>query len=192
MSVDNVEAGRLAAAHLIARGHQRIAFATASGRTMSRGEKIRGFMAAAQAAGLQASASVIDASAASEYGDSEMPDVGRLLAARIAAERLPPTGIVAMNDMLAFGLMAGLREAGIAVPRDISVIGIDGLFLSALMSPSLATVRLPVPEMAATIVERLIGRMANAQLPPGEFLFNPALIEGESVAAPPKKGSVRR
>jgi len=114
VSVDNFEAARLATSYLIAKGHRRLAFATASGQTMSRSEKIRGFRAAAEAAGLQGSARVIDGSTASGYGDSEMADVGRLLATRIAAGRARPTGIVAVNDMLGFGLMAGFRDAGVA------------------------------------------------------------------------------
>lgn len=185
VSVDNHEAARLAAAHLIERGHRELAFVTASGVTMSRSEKIRGFRAAADAAGLGRHARVIDGSTSSEYGDSEMADVGRRLAARIAAERPRPTGLVAVNDMLAYGLLAGLRDAGLSVPGDVSVIGMDGLFLSALMSPALTTVRLPVPAMAQTIVERVIGRMADPAIEPGEFLFAPELELRDSVAAPP-------
>ena len=49
--------------------------------------------------------------------------------------------MVAVNDMLAFGLLAGFRDAGLAVPRDVSVIGMDGLFLSSLTSPGLTTVQ---------------------------------------------------
>ncbi len=186
VSVDNFEAARLATAHLISKDHKRLAFVTASGQTMSRSEKIKGFYAAAERAGLKQSARVIDGSTTSEYGDSEMADVGRLLAARIAAERGRPTGIVAVNDLLAFGLLAGFRDAGLAVPSDISVIGMDGLFLSALTSPGLTTVRLPVPEMARTIVERVIGRLADAGIAPAEFLFKPTLVERESVARPPR------
>ena len=139
---------------------------------------------------------VIEGSAQSQYGDSEMADVGRQLAARIAAMRPQPTGLVAVNDLLAFGLLAGLREAGVDVPGEVSVIGMDGLFLSALTCPALTTVQLPVPEMAQTIVERVIGRLARAgrpaeaQMAPAEFLFAPCLIERLSVA-PPKKRMAR-
>ncbi|HEY6133803.1 MAG TPA: LacI family DNA-binding transcriptional regulator [Rubrivivax sp.] len=186
VSVDNFEAAHLAAAHLIARGHKRLAFVTAAGQTMSRSEKIKGFFAAAEQAGLRDGARVVDGSTTSEYGDSEMADVGRLLAARIAADPQRPTGVVAVNDMLAYGLLAGLRDAGLAVPADVSVIGMDGLFLSSLMSPGLTTVRLPVPEMAHTIVERVIGRMNDPRIAPGEFLFKPTLEERGSVARPPR------
>jgi DNA-binding LacI/PurR family transcriptional regulator len=192
VSVDNFEAAQLAAQHLIANGHRRLAFATASGQTMSRSEKIRGFYAAAEAAGMHRAAQVIDGSTHSEYGDSEMADVGRLLAARIAAQRVRPTGVVAVNDMLAFGLLAGFREAGLSVPRDVSVIGMDGLYLSSLTSPGLTTVSLPVSEMARTMVERLIARLADPAVAPGEFLFKPALAVRESVAAPPKPPSAKK
>lgn len=127
------------------------------GQTISRAEKTRGFFDAACAAGLGEGAhgaSVLGGSASSEYGDSEMADVGHLLAARIATDANRPTGVVAMNDMLAFGLMADLT-----------------------------TVRLPVPDMARTIVERVFTRMADPSLAPGEFLFAPSLVQRESVAA---------
>jgi DNA-binding LacI/PurR family transcriptional regulator len=191
VSVDNAEAAQLATEHLIAHGHRQLAFVTASGHTTSRSEKMKGFFAAAERAGLRESARVIDGSTSSEYGDSEMADVGRMLAGRIAAARQRPTGIVAVNDMLAFGLLAGFREAGLGVPADVSVIGMDGLFLSSLTSPGLTTVHLPVPEMARTIVERVIGRMADPGIPPAEFLFKPDLVERESVAAPPKPARKR-
>ena len=186
VSVDNYKAARLAAMHLIARGHKRLAFATASGQTTSRSEKARGFMAAAASVGL--TAELIEGSTGSDYGDSEMADVGRAIAERIAARiaKARPTGIVAVNDMLAFGLMAGLRDAGVAVPGEVSVIGIDGLFLCSLMSPALTTVQLPVPEMASTIVSRLIARLGDASIAPQEFLFQPKLVIRGSVAGPPR------
>ena len=184
VSVDNFEAARMATAHLVAKGHRRLGFVTASGRTMSRDEKMRGFFAAAEQAGLQNSSHIIDGRAQSEYGDSEMADVGRLLAKRIAADRNRPTGVVALNDLLAFGLLAGFREAGLSVPSDISVVGMDGLFLSDLTSPPLSTICLPVPEMAETMVERVISRMSNPGIAPAEFLFKPSLVQRKSVAAP--------
>ena len=192
VSVDNAAAAHLATSHLLALGHQRLAFATASGQTMSRREKVKGFLAAAQAAGLADSAQVLEGSTQDGYGDSQMADVGRLLAARIAADPKRPTGIVAVNDLRAFGLMAGLREAGLSVPGDVSVVGIDGLFLSSLMNPGLTTVRLPVPDMARTLVDRVIARMADPGIAPAEFIFPPDLVERESVAPPARPAKPAR
>ena len=186
VTVDNAAAARMATEHLISRGHRHLVFATAAGQTMSRREKIRGFLAAAKSAGLADSAHVMEGSMQDGFGDSEMADVGRMLAARIALDPHRPTGIVAVNDLMAFGLMAGFRDAGLSVPADISLVGIDGLFLSALMNPGLTTVRLPVPEMANKLVERVIGRMADPSIKPSEFIFQPDLVERDSVTAPPE------
>jgi DNA-binding LacI/PurR family transcriptional regulator len=183
---DNFAAARLATRHLIAHGHTRLAFATVSGMTMSRSDKIEGFRAAAVEAGLRRSAQVLDGGPMHEYGDSVVGEVGRALAARLAAEARHPTGIVAVNDMLALGLMAGLREAGLSVPQDVSVVGLDGLFLGALCNPALTTVQLPVPDMARAMVECAMRGPADARAAPSERVFEAiALIERESVAAPP-------
>lgn len=184
VSVDNFEAARLATTHLIDQGHTCLAFVTAAGMTMSRREKINGFMAAAGAAGLLSSAQVIEGAPSNEYGDSMMSELGRIEAAALSA-RMPsqrPTGVVAVNDMMALGLMAGFREAGLSVPQDVSVVGIDDVFLSALMYPSLTTVRVPVREMAHTMVERVMSRLADPTLPAGEFIFQPILMVRDSVA----------
>lgn len=181
---DNREAARLATQHLIERGHRRLAFVTVAGMTMSRSAKIDGFRAAAEAAGLAGSAQVLDGGPLNEYGDSVIADVGRATALRIAAMAARPTGLVALNDLMALGLMAGLRDAGLRVPQDVSVVGIDGLFLSALSNPMLTTVPLPVREMAQAMVE--LAMLAPDDASDRERVYTPIhLIERESVAPPP-------
>ena len=180
---DNHAAARLATEHLIAKGHRRLAFATVAGVTMSRRAKIDGFCAAAQAAGLQSQAEVLDGGALNEYGDGVIAEVGRATALQIAARVQRPTGIVALNDLMALGLMAGLREAGLRVPEDVSVIGIDGHFLSALSNPVLSTVLLPIPEMTRAIVERVMNADPDSSTDARKKVFAPTrLIEGGSVA----------
>lgn len=179
---DNFEAARLATGHLIANGHRRLAFATVAGMTMSRSAKIQGFEAAASAAGLQDRAVVLDGGPLNEYGDSMISEVGRALALRLAADPQRPTGIVCVNDLMALGLMAGLREAGLHVPDDVSVVGMDGLFLSALSNPGLTTMQLPVAEMARAMVECACGPRADEAR---ELVFSATLVERESVACPP-------
>ncbi|SDD60786.1 transcriptional regulator, LacI family [Variovorax sp. CF079] len=183
---DNFEAARLATQHLIDKGHRRLAFATVAGMTMSRSAKIDGFFAAAEAAGLRASAQVLDGGALNEYGDSVIAEVGRATALQIAGLPEHPTGIVALNDLMALGLMAGLREAGLRVPEEVSVVGIDGLFLATLSNPMLSTVQLPVREMARAMVERVMQHPSEAGEDEREQVFAEVqLIERESVAPPP-------
>ena len=186
---DNFEAARLATQHLIDCGHTRLAFATVAGLTLSRSAKIAGFRAAAEAAGLGASAQVVDGGPLDEYGDSVIAEVGRTLGARMAAATERPSGIVALNDLMALGLMAGLRDGGLRVPGDVSIVGIDGLFLSALANPPLSTVQLPVREMARAMVERVMNPLPDADIDERDIVFAPAgLIERESVAPPGPAG----
>lgn len=186
---DNFEAARLATSHLVAHGHTRLAFATVSGMTMSRSAKIAGFQAAAALAGLAAEARVLDGGPLNAYGDAVVSEVGRALGLQLAADARRPTGLVAVNDLMALGLMAGLREGGVRVPQEVSVVGMDGLFLASLSNPGLTTVQLPIPEMARAMVERAMGREPGSDAPGTEEVFTPThLIERESVGPAPQPG----
>ena len=182
---DNFEAARLATQHLVDAGHRRLAFATVAGMTMSRSAKIAGFQSVAEASGLGVHATVLDGGALDEYGDAVIAEVGRSIALRIAktpaAKR--PTGVLALNDLMALGLMAGLREAGLSVPHDVSVVGIDGHYLSTLSNPSLTTVQLPVRDMVKEMVALVL---SNEEGNRPEKVFAPTgLVQRESVAPPP-------
>ena len=184
---DNFEAARMATGHLIAKGHTRLAFVTVAGMTMSRSDKIAGFFAAAEAAGLRTEAQVLDGGPLDEYGDSVIAEVGRATGLQLAGDPQRATGIVALNDLMALGLMAGLREGGRCVPEDVSVVGIDGLFLAALSNPMLTTVQLPIREMARAMVEQVMQAGASAAPLAGERVFGTVrLIERESVGPPPR------
>lgn len=185
---DNFEAARLATQHLVERGHRRLAFATVAGMTMSRSAKIDGFHAAAEEAGLRGGAEVLDGGALDEYGDAMIAEVGRATAQRLAAMDPRPTGVVALNDLMAIGLMAGLREAGLQVPRDVSVVGMDGIYLGALCNPALSTVQLPVPGMARAMVDRAMQPDTPNDTTQTDQVFAPErLVQRESVAAPPAR-----
>ncbi len=185
---DNFEAARMATQYLIDRGHRRLAFATVAGMTLSRAAKIAGFRAAVDGAGLRRNAAVIDGGALDEYGDSVIADVGRSLGVRITATARPPTGVVALNDLMALGLMAGLREGGLHVPMHVSIVGIDGMSLSAFSAPPLTTVRLPVRAMARAMVQAVEARDVGRAGPGTERVFSPeGVMERASVAVLPGK-----
>lgn len=181
ISMNNYQAGNIAGRCLMEAGCRRVAFATASGKTISRRDKVEGFLAAAQVFGLTENTLVIEGKAKSEYGDSEMAELGMELAREIAVMEDRPDGVVAMNDMIAIGLIAGFRKCGIKVPEDISLVGMDDIFLSALVSPAITTVHAPIKEMAQLLVTRLMLRLADPSMPVDDFLFTPVLVCRESV-----------
>lgn len=181
ISMDNIEAGRIATQHLLDCGCRELVFATESSLTLGRSHKIQGFQSAIKYSCHIAQGRTLEGKAYSAYGDTEMFDLGVMLAPKIIAMTPRPDGIVAINDALAIGLMVGLRSAGCSIPADISVVGIDNISLSALVSPCLTSVMPPLTEMAELIVTRLIQRIENPTLPTEEFLFTPKLISRDSV-----------
>ena len=96
----------------------------------------------------------------------------------------PPTGVVTINDMYAFGACASLHEAGIGAPR-ISVIGFDDIVLAPLYNPPLTTVRQPLQRMAEYAIRAIQeGRSPGGAELPRSVLMQPTLIERQSTAAP--------
>lgn len=182
VSMDNNQAARTAVRHLIDKGHRRLAYVTAAGQTVSRIDKIEGFLAETEAAGLSASSEVIEGRVSTAYGDAEMAQLGRHFAAQLAERKERPTGVVAMNDLIAIGLILGLQGRGIRVPQDVSVVGIDDMFLSACVEPGITTVHLPLKEMAQTMVSRIVFRLGNPAVKTEEFTFAAQLVERGSVA----------
>ncbi len=181
VSMDNVEAGRLAASHLMERGCRDIVFATEASLTMSRSHKIDGFQTVLRNHRLADPLRIIEGKASGDYGDTEMIELGYNLAKRILARSPRPDGVIAINDALGLGLLTGLRDAGIAIPDEISIVGIDNIPLSRLTCPGMSSVMPPIAEMARIMVERLLMRINNPQLLPEEFLFPPSLICRKSV-----------
>ncbi len=181
VSLDNHRAGMMAAAHLLALGHRHIAYVSAPLRSLNRNARLNGARAACSSGGARIDVHIGDVAAG--QADMEMAELGREAALALHGQGCAATGYVAMNDMLAIGLMAGLRQCGLRVPEGVSVIGIDDLFLGQYVSPALSTVRQPMQEMATAAVERVLARMKNIGEPAHELVFVPQLVVRESTTA---------
>ncbi|MGO4330248.1 LacI family DNA-binding transcriptional regulator [Cupriavidus sp. 2TAF22] len=181
---DNFQAGHLAASHLIALGHRRIAFVMPAGRTVSRACKIDGFLAAAREAGIGDGAEVLECPPSAYYGDAELAELGQLEGMRLARSKSRPTGLIAVNDMMAIGLMSGLHQAGLSVPADVSVIGMDDIGMCAYTNPALTSVAMPFGEMAEAMVRRVVMRLAQPELAPTRMCFPSGLVQRQSTAPP--------
>jgi LacI family transcriptional regulator len=78
--------------------------------------------------------------------------------------RVQPDAVFAGNDMVAFGAMTALREAGLGIPEDVAVVGFDDIPLAAHACPALTTVRLPAVGIGHRAAERLIRRIEGREL----------------------------
>jgi len=174
VSSDNVQAARTAVDYLAQLGHREFAVIggdpTNSDTTRQRYE---GCLQAFQEHG-------IEFDGAQDYEAVRFSFEGGYRAARNLLERgCRFTAIFAMADIMAIGAIRALREAGLRVPEDVSVMGFDGLIVGRYMVPSLATVRQSVEELARRSFDILQDGIAAAQEPRYETV--PVSIEqGES------------
>lgn len=186
ISIDNAVGAQLATSHLLELGHRRLAFISGSLRSVNRKDRYRGFATALEAAGLDPSAAVVwPGEKSGTFGD-EAADLGRGAARELLARDEAPTGFIAVNDMCALGVCRGIRDAGLEVTRDVSVVGFDDIVLADLYDPPITTIRQPMHDMAAAAVMELTARIEDPDLRQGKsLLLRPELIVRDSTAPPP-------
>jgi LacI family transcriptional regulator len=91
------------------------------------------------------------------------------------------TAVFCFNDIAAIGATRALTEAGLAVPRDVSVVGFDDILSAAYFTPSLTTVRQPLFEMGKRGAQVLLERIADREKQfPAEIMVEPELVVRES------------
>ncbi|NEE01921.1 LacI family DNA-binding transcriptional regulator [Phytoactinopolyspora halotolerans] len=185
ISIDNAVGSQLATTHLTSLGHRRLAFVSGALGSINRKERYRGFTAALEQAGLSTENTLWPGASGEQFGDVETAELGRRAARELLATDDPPTGIVAINDMCALGVCRGVRDAGLEVAKDVSVVGFDDIVLADLYDPPLTTVRQPMPEMAKAAIAELKSRVEGPGTGQGRsLLLRPELVVRQSSAPP--------
>lgn len=183
--VGRFEAGRLATEYLLSQGHRSIAFLSSPLKYFqSRKLTLDGCRFAMEKHALPFSADNLFVAADENEADSGMYeyDAGFFLAEKVLRHARQFTAIVALNDMIALGVIAGMRAAGANVPYNVSVIGIDDLPLSQIASPALTTVNTSAQvlgQRAAQLIIRASGSLPEEQR--SNLSFKPELVIRESV-----------
>nr|WP_184011931.1 LacI family DNA-binding transcriptional regulator [Rubricella aquisinus] len=96
----------------------------------------------------------------------------------------PPTVILCGNDVQAAGVLKAVRQAGLSVPRDVSVLGFDDIELATAVDPALTTIRVPHRRMGRMAAHLLIGWIKTGQRP-DSVQFDTDLIWRASLGPPP-------
>ncbi len=175
VSTDDRNAAIAAYEHLAALGHDRIGLLVGPLCYVPVVRRIEGFRAAAATAGV--GADVADARISESVYSVEGGYAGAqpLLDAGV-------TGIVAASDMMALGAIRAVRERGLDVPDDISVVGYDDTDLMRFTDPPLTTVRQPVEQIAELAVSLLLAQITGQRVEQQEFLVHGELIGRSSTA----------
>jgi DNA-binding LacI/PurR family transcriptional regulator len=174
--VDNERGSLMALEHLYDLGHRRIAhvvgnlglydgvvrrdafrtFVASKALDMMPGDEIRG-----------------------DYHRNSGADAGRTIAAM--SDR--PTAVFCANDDMAFGLIDSLQEAGLRVPRDISVVGFDDAPIASSFNPPLTTIRQPLQTMSGAALLSVVNQIEQGTSTPSR-VFEPELVVRGSTAKP--------
>jgi DNA-binding LacI/PurR family transcriptional regulator len=181
VTTSHAEGAYTATQHLIVLGHKRIATITGPLASPSGAGRMSGFERAMKAARLKIDPALVREAA--EY----LKPAGHECAIRLLRLRHPPTAIFAGNDLLAFGAMAAIREAGLRCPQDVSVVGFDNLDDGDDVVPSLSTVDQFVYKLGAAAAQIVIDRERGANGPARQLVLPTELRVKESTAPPPRK-----
>ncbi len=185
--LDDRVGARLAAEHLIALGHRRIALLDNAG-TMGSLEKSQGYDLALQAAGIVPTPDLkLDPGGfGARYGYRSMQ--------QIAAMDDMPTAVMA-NDLLALGILHWCRDHGVHVPDDMSIVGFDNLEMTSHVSPPLTTVNYAAEYLSQRAVELLLHRIGTPEHDIDDVrseLIRPDLVLRQSTAAPARRVTASR
>jgi LacI family transcriptional regulator len=176
VEVDNTRAAADVVAHLAALGHRRIAHIAGPLSTTTGAERAAGFRQALRAHGLAATAALVAEAAA--YSESAGYDAARRLL------RASPTAVFAANDLLALGALRAARDARLAVPEELSLVGINDIPLVGLIDPPLTTVRVPQREMGAIAARMLIALLEDEPIAERNVILEPSLVVRGSTTVP--------
>ncbi|UOK36175.1 LacI family transcriptional regulator [Pseudomonas palleroniana] len=168
VGVDNAQPTQALIAHLIAHGHRRIGFIAGREGFSTTDERVAGYRAALQAAGL-----AFDAQLLVNGGSNTQP--ARQATAQLLGLAAPPTAIMAGNNLMTLGAMHALRDAHIAVPGQMALVGFDDFDWADFFVPRLTLIAQPVQALGARAVDLLLQRMARPDAPTQSVRLAPTL-----------------
>jgi LacI family transcriptional regulator len=172
--IDHASAAEEMTRYLVGLGHRRIGFIGGMASVSTARERLAGFRAGMAAAGL--AADLI------EDGDFTYAG-GQTSTARLLPSQ--PTALFAANDQMALGALAACRQAGLVVPREITVVGFGNTAAAEHAVPALSTVSMPRHQLGVEAMQAILDALAveSTQVRPRRLPFY--LVIRESSAPPP-------
>ncbi|WP_284748788.1 LacI family DNA-binding transcriptional regulator [Amycolatopsis sp. RTGN1] len=171
VDVAHQDGARLAADRLVERGCHRVATIAGPAGTPAGQDRLAGFRDAMARHG-HAYVAVAEGDFTEHGGERAME--------RLLAEEPALDGLFVANDLMAYGALTVLREAGRRVPGDVAVIGFDDSRVALSCRPRLTTVRQPVEEMGAAMARMVLDRMADPAGRAESVIFDPELVVRDS------------
>lgn len=176
----NWAGGISATEHLLSLGHRRIGLIAGPPRLLCSRARLDGYRSALESAGLAAEPELI------VEGDF-YHESGFVAGKQLLALPDPPTAIFASSDQMALGLYEAIRQAGLRVADDVSVVGFDDLPETRWSSPPLTSVRQPLAEMGGLAARTALRLVRGEPIASPRVELATELIVRHSTAPPPAK-----
>ncbi len=178
--LDNERTGALVAEHLLDLGHRDLAHICGPLDLRLSVERLESFESAVRARGFEPIPHAVgDGSWSSESGYGAMR-------ALLAAARTP-TAVFASNDRLAIGAMRAAVEAGLRIPEDLSIVGVDDIELATYVTPPLTTVRQSLSDVATLATKILLDLVRGREPAQTQVVFHPELVIRQSTERPSRR-----
>ena len=176
VGIDNVECGRMAARTLVARGYTKIAFMGGPESATSTQDRYTGFMSElSQHRDLEVSYS---------FARAYSFDAGRAQMARLI-EAGPAEAYFCGDDVLSIGAMSAIDSAGLNVPGDIGLIGLNDMEMARWQNIDLTTIRQPIQQIIGASVELIVAMLADPERMPEARLFPCRVMDRGTLRAAP-------
>lgn len=180
ISLDNVEAGRMAARHLMEQGHWKIGCLRGDHESFTDRERFRGVREALEQAGLSLPSGWVQ-------GCGYTREAGREGAELLLKGSPRPDAVIALNGQGILGILEAAKDLGLKIPDQLSVVAFDEQPWSALVHPPLTTLQQPVVEMARLAARALIDRIQGKGTDAFQKRLPAQLQQRSSVGPPPSR-----
>ncbi len=180
VTVDNSTAAHEAVEHLITLGHHRIAIVGGPESASTAQERQLGYERALRDHRIPIDPELIRHANFRESG-------GRSETLALLDLPHPPTAIFSVNNLTTLGVLRALRERGVEIPREMSVVAFDDLPIGDLLDPPVTVVQQPTYQIGARAAELLLRRIRDPAAPAQEVLLSARLIIRGSTGSPPER-----
>ena len=179
--LDHRRGAGLALRHLVELGHTKIAFMKGADVSPDSDDRWSSICEVAAELGVRMPASLV----VQLESDDATPQLGYPFAKKLLARERPFTALFAYNDISAIGSIRAFQEAGLQVPKDISVVGFDDIRIAVHNNPSLTTVRQPLEKMGEIAARTLLKRLEDHGYWVPKIAIEPELVIRDSTGRAP-------
>lgn len=171
VGIDNAECGRMAARELMARGYTRVGFMGGPETATSTQDRLKGFR--------QELAKHPSIELTFSFADAYRFKAGRREMVRILADTAKPRAQAYFcgDDVLSIGALSAIKEAGLSVPQDVGLIGLNDMEMASWQNIDLTTIRQPVSDIINASLDLIVSMLNEPDHPPQSRLFPCTVME---------------